>query len=47
MSLFLLWNWTNEVKVQVYELRKQVQGFKQLSKRFGVDFLAKLCDKMN
>jgi len=36
MSLFLLWNWTNEVKVQIYELRKQVQSFKQLSKRFGV-----------
>jgi len=38
MSLFLLWNWTNEVKVQLYELRKQVQSFKQLSKRLGVDF---------
>ena len=37
MSLFLLWNWTNEVKFQIYELRKQVQSFKQLSKRFGVD----------
>lgn len=44
MSLFLLWNWTNEVKFQIYELRKQVQSFKQLSKRFGV---AKGCDKMN
>lgn len=30
---------SNEVKVQIYELRKQVQSFKQLSKRFGVDFL--------
>ena len=29
---------SNEVKVQLYELRKQVQSFKQLSKRFGVDF---------
>ncbi|EFN97009.1 hypothetical protein SMSK321_0726 [Streptococcus mitis SK321] len=38
MSLFLLRNWTNEVKVQIYEVRKQVQSFKQLSKRFGVDF---------
>ena len=27
-----------EVKVQIYEFRKQVQSFKQLSKRFGVDF---------
>ena len=41
---FLYWNvlifimeLTNEVKVQFYELRKQVQIFKQLSKRFGVD----------
>lgn len=24
-------------KVQIYELRKQGQSFKQLSKRFGVD----------
>lgn len=29
---------SNEVKVQLYELRKQVQSFKQLSKRLGVDF---------
>ena len=41
---FLYWNvlifimeLTDEVKVQFYELRKQVQIFKQLSKRFGVD----------
>ena len=26
-----------EDKVQIYELRKQGQSFKQLSKRFGVD----------
>ena len=50
MSLFLLWNWTNEVKVQIYELRKQVQSFKQLSKRFGVDisglkYMMKLIDR--
>ena len=29
---------TYDDKVQIYELRKQVQSFKQLSKRFGVDF---------
>ena len=41
---FLYWNvlifimeMTNEVKVQFYELRKQVQIFKQLSERFGID----------
>lgn len=41
---FLYWNvlifimeLPNEVKVQIYELRKQVQIFKQLSKRFGVE----------
>ena len=41
---FLYWNvlifimeLTNEVKVQIYELRKKVQGFNQLSKRFGMD----------
>ena len=28
---------TYEDKVQIYELRKQGQSFKQLSKRFGVD----------
>ena len=26
-----------EDKVQIYELRKQGQSFKQISKRFGVD----------
>ena len=26
-----------EDKVQIYEIRKQGQSFKQLSKRFGVD----------
>jgi len=41
---------TNEVKVQIYELRKQVQSFKQLSKRFGVDisglkYMMKLIDR--
>ena len=41
---FLYWNvlifimeLTNEVKVQIYELRKQVQIFNQLSKRFCVE----------
>ena len=41
---FLYWNvlifimeLTNEYKVQFYELRKKVQGFNQLSKRFGMD----------
>ena len=29
--------WNYEDKVQIYELRKQGQSFKQLSKRFGVD----------
>ncbi|ORP07170.1 fucose isomerase [Streptococcus mitis] len=29
---------TYDDKVQIYELRKQVQSFKQLSKRLGVDF---------
>ena len=28
---------TYEDKVQIYELRKQGESFKQLSKRFGVD----------
>ena len=28
---------TYEVKVQIYELRKQGQSFKQLSKRFSLD----------
>ena len=27
----------NDVKVQFYELRKKVQSFNQLSKRFGMD----------
>ena len=41
---FLYWNvlifimeLTNEFKVQIYEVRKQVQIFNQLSKRFCVD----------
>ena len=41
---FLYWNvlifimeLTNKVKVQIYELRKQVQIFNQISKRFCVD----------
>ena len=41
---FLYWNvlifimeLPNDVKVQFYELRKKVQSFNQLSKRFGVD----------
>ena len=41
---FLYWNvfifimeLPNEVKVQSYELRKKVQIFKQLSRRFCVD----------
>lgn len=38
-----------EDKVQIYELRKQGQSFKQLSKRFGVDisglkYMMKLID---
>ena len=38
-----------EDKVQIYELRKQGQSFKQLSKRFGVDasglkYMVKLID---
>ena len=38
MSLFLLiMELTNEVKVQIYELRKKVQIFNQLSKGFCVD----------
>ena len=37
-------------KVQIYELRKQGQSFKQLSKRFGVDvsglkYMMKLIDR--
>ena len=40
---------TYEDKVQIYELRKQGQSFKQLSKRFGVDiselkYMVKLID---
>ena len=42
---FLYWNvlifimeLTNEVKVQIYELRKQVKRFKQVSKKFCVNF---------
>ena len=39
-----------EDKVQIYELRKQGQSFKQLSKRFGVDvsglkYMMKLFDR--
>ena len=39
-----------EYKVQIYELRKQGQSFKQLSKRFGVDvsglkYMMKLIDR--
>ena len=39
-----------EDKVQIYELRKQRQSFKQLSKRFGVDvsglkYMMKLIDR--
>ncbi|CRI61481.1 TPA: helix-turn-helix domain containing protein [Streptococcus pneumoniae] len=39
-----------EDKVQIYELRKQGQSFKQLSKRFGVDvsglkYMVKLIDR--
>ena len=39
-----------EDKVQIYELRKQGQSFKQLSKRFGVDvsglkYMTKLIDR--
>ena len=39
-----------EGKVQIYELRKQGQSFKQLSKRFGVDvsglkYMMKLIDR--
>lgn len=41
---FLYWNvlifimeLPNDVKVQFYELRKKVQSFNQLSKRFGMD----------
>ena len=39
-----------EDKVQIYELRKQGQRFKQLSKRFGVDisglkYMMKLIDR--
>ena len=39
-----------EDKVQIYELRKQGQSFKQLSKRFGVDvsglkYMMKLSDR--
>lgn len=39
-----------EDKVQIYELRKQGQSFKQLSKRFGVDvsglkYMIKLIDR--
>ena len=41
---------TYEDKVQIYELRKQGQSFKQLSKRFGVDvsglkYMMKLIDR--
>ena len=40
---------TYEDKVQIYELRKQRQSFKGLSKRFGVDvsglkYMVKLID---
>lgn len=40
---------TYEDKVRIYELRKQGQSFKQLSKRFGVDasglkYMVKLID---
>jgi len=39
-----------EDKVRIYELRKQGQSFKQLSKRFGVDvsglkYMMKLIDR--
>ena len=39
-----------EDKVQIYELRKQGQSFKQLSKRFGVNvsglkYMMKLIDR--
>ena len=39
-----------EDKVHIYELRKQGQSFKQLSKRFGVDvsglkYMMKLIDR--
>lgn len=39
-----------EDKVQIYELRKQGQSFKQLSKRFGVNasgikYMVKLIDR--
>ncbi|VJE44838.1 IS861, transposase OrfA [Streptococcus pneumoniae] len=41
---FLYWNvlifimeLPNDVKVQFYELRKKVQSFNQLLKRFGMD----------
>ena len=39
-----------EDKVRIYELRKQGQSFKQLSKRFGVDvsglkYMMKLFDR--
>ena len=39
-----------EDKVQIYELRKQGQSFKQISKRFGVDvsglkYMMKLIDR--
>ena len=41
---------TYDGKVQIYELRKQGQIFKQLSKRFGVDvsdlkYMVKLIDR--
>ena len=41
---------TYDDKVQIYELRKQGQSFKQLSKRFGVDvaglkYMVKLIDR--
>ena len=41
---------TYEDKVQIYELRRQGQSFKQLSKRFGVDisglkYMVKLIDR--
>ena len=41
---------TYEDKVQIYELRKQGQSFKQLSKRFSVDvsglkYMMKLIDR--
>ena len=41
---------TYKDKVQIYELRKQGQSFKQLSKRFGVDisglkYMVKLIDR--